>query len=125
LPREQAAWAHRENLSILMIADPARIDDLAVAVQADNVDRARFKSSDIPTSDALLRALPEVRAPITVVFASRDAFVGTGFDERRRVLLTLRPDIDVRVLDGPGHWAIYEAPERANAMVLDALSVVP
>jgi len=41
------------------------------------------------------------------------------------VLLTLRPDIDVRVLDGPGHWAIYEAPERANAMVLDALSVVP
>jgi hypothetical protein len=31
--------AHRENLGILMLADPARIDDLAVRLQIDNIDR--------------------------------------------------------------------------------------
>ena len=113
--------AHRDNLATLMIAAPECIDDLAVHLQIVNVGRARFKSGDIPTSDALLRALPSVRAPITAIFASRDAFVGTTLDARRRVLFAAHPEIDFRVLDGPGHWAIYEAADRANALLLDVL----
>jgi pimeloyl-ACP methyl ester carboxylesterase len=118
---EAIARAHRENLGILMLADPARIDDLAVELQAENLRRARFKSGNIPTSDALARALPSVRARIVAIFGSRDAFVGASLDEPRRVLRSLRPDVDVRVLDGPGHWAIYEAPEAATTMLLEAL----
>jgi len=68
-----------------------------------------------------VRALPAVRAPITAIFASRDAFTGMRLDDRRRVLRALRPDIDFCVLDGPGHWAIYEAADRANALLLEAL----
>lgn len=51
---EEIVGAHRENLRILMIANPERVDDLAVLVQMENVRRARFKSGTIPTSDALL-----------------------------------------------------------------------
>lgn len=119
---EEVERAFRENLAILMIADPARIDGLAVALHIDNVRRARFKSGDIPTSDALVRALPAVRARLVTVYTTRDAFMGGRLDERRRVLTALRPDVDFRVLEGPGHWAIYEAPERATALLLDALN---
>jgi hypothetical protein len=59
------------------------------------------------------------------LLSPRRAHAVIGLDQRRRVLLSLRPEIDGRVLDGPGHWAIYEAPERANAMLFNALSVVP
>jgi pimeloyl-ACP methyl ester carboxylesterase len=121
MPADEIERAHRANLAILMIADPARIDELAVALQSDNVRRARFKSGDIPTSDALVRVLPSVRARVTAIYSSRDSFIGGDVETRRRVLTTLRPDLDVRVLDGAGHWAIYEAAEQANAMLLDAL----
>jgi 2-hydroxy-6-oxonona-2,4-dienedioate hydrolase len=121
MPADDIERAHRANLAILMIADPMRIDALAVALQNDNVRRARFRSGDIPTSDALVRVLPSVRARVTAIYSSRDSFIGGDVETRRRVLTTLRPDVEVRVLDGAGHWAIYEAAEPANAMLLDAL----
>jgi pimeloyl-ACP methyl ester carboxylesterase len=104
-----------------MIADPARIDDLAVALQSDNVRGARFRSGDIPTSDALVRVLSSVRARVTAIYSSRDSFIAGDVETRRRVLTTLRPDLEFRVLDGAGHWAIYEAADQANAMLLGAL----
>src|SRR6185503_19548917 len=36
--------AHRENLGVMMIADPSHVDELAVSLQQDNVERARFRS---------------------------------------------------------------------------------
>ena len=114
--------AHRENLKILMLAHADRVDDLAVRLQIDNVGRARFKSGDIPSPDALVRALPAVTARVVAVFSTRDAFVGSSLGERHRVLSALRPDLDFRTLEGLGHWAIYEAPAEANGMLLDALS---
>jgi pimeloyl-ACP methyl ester carboxylesterase len=122
MTREEVEGAHRENLGILMLADPASIDDLAVRLQIDNVARARFRSGDIPTSDAFLRALPAIQARIVAIFSTRDAFVGSTLEARRRLLATRRPDLDFRVLDGPGHWAIYEAAPQATAMLLEALS---
>jgi pimeloyl-ACP methyl ester carboxylesterase len=113
--------AHRENLGIVMIADPARVDGLAMALQIENLARARFRSGDIPTSDALLRALPSITARLVAIYSTRDAFVGPTLDERRRLLTGLRPDIEFRVLEGPGHWAIYEAADRATAVLLDGL----
>jgi pimeloyl-ACP methyl ester carboxylesterase len=122
MPAEAMRRAHHANLAILMIADPASIDDLAVAIQSDNVRRARFRSGDIPISDALVRVLPSVRARVTAIYSPRDSFIGGDVETRRKRLTAIRPDLDVRVLDGAGHWAIYEAAEQANAMLLDVLS---
>ncbi len=61
------SW-HRENLGRLMIADPQRVDDLAVFVQMENIRRARFKSAAIPGSDVLLKALPAIQARITGIW---------------------------------------------------------
>jgi len=125
MPAEEVWQAHRENLAILMIADPEAVDDLAVFTQIENVRRARFKSGAIPSSDALLQALPAIRARITGIWGSRDAFVGPGLDERRRILATLRPDLDFRVIAAAGHWIPYEAADQVNAALLDILRERP
>ena len=114
--------AHRENLRALMIANPERVDDLAVFVQMENVRRARFKSGTIPASDALLQALPSIRARITSIWGGRDAFVGPHLEDRRRILTSAQPDPDFRVIGGAGHWVTYEAPDQVNAALLELAS---
>jgi len=113
--------AHRENLRILMIADPEKVDDLAVFVQIENVRRARFKSGSIPASDALLQALPGIRSRITGIWGGRDAFVGSAVEDRRRILASVQPDLDFRVIHGAGHWVPYEASDEVNAALLEMI----
>jgi pimeloyl-ACP methyl ester carboxylesterase len=120
LTAAEVAQAHRENLHVMMIADRARIDDLAVFLQAANVARARFRSGSIPESDALARALPAVTARLAGIWGARDAFVGPDVEERRRRLAAHQPDVDFRVLDA-GHWVTYEAADEVNAALLEML----
>lgn len=118
---DEISQAHRENLRILMIANPERIDDLAVFLQSENLRRARFKSGSIPASDVLLRALPAIRARITGIWGSRDAFVGPHLEDRRRLLASVQRDLDFRTVDGAGHWVTYEAADQVNGALLDML----
>lgn len=113
---------HRANLRLLMLGDPGAADDLAVHLQIDNVRRTRFKSGDIPVSDVLLRALPEVRAPLTALWGEHDAFVAPRHEARLRAVRAVHPEADVRVLPGAGHWAIYEAAEIVNRTLLELFS---
>ncbi len=115
---------HRENLQILMIAEPRNADDLVVFVQMENVRRARFKSGTIPTSDILLKALPSIRARIGGIWAGRDAFAASRaerVEEYRRILASVQKDLDFRVIADSGHWTAYEAAEQVNAALFDML----
>ena len=117
---------HRQNLRILMIADPQRVDDLAVFVHTANIRRARFKSGSIPASDVLLKALPSIRARIAGIWAGCDAFTASRVDrvaECRRRLASRQPDLDFRVIADSGHWTIYEAHDQVNTALLDILGV--
>jgi pimeloyl-ACP methyl ester carboxylesterase len=116
---------HRGNLRILMIADPRKLDDLAVFLQMENLRRARFKSGTIPASDILLRALPAIRARISGIFGGCDAIIGPRLDDYRRVLASVQRDLDFRVIAGAGHWAIYEAADEVNASLRDTLQATP
>ena len=116
---------HRHNLGALMIADSRNADDLAVHLQMENIRRARFKSGTIPISDFLLKALPSIRARLGGIWAERDAFMGPRAEhipEGRRILASVEPDLDFRVIAGAGHWSIYEAADAVNAALLDMLA---
>ncbi len=116
--------AHAENLQTLMIADPRRVDELAVFVHMVNIRQARFKSGAIPSSDVLLKALPSLTARITGIWAGRDAFTascGDRVEEYRRLLVAAQPDVDFRVIPDSGHWTPYEAAVEVNAALLDML----
>lgn len=116
----EIAQVHRDNLAALMIADPARVDDLAVRVQLDNVRRTRFRVGDIPDSDVLLRALPGVRARLVGVWGTRDPYAAPYLEARRATLARFAA-LDFHVLEGAGHWTPYEAADRVNAILLDVL----
>ena len=120
--RDELRRVHRENLGIMMLADPARVDDIAVDLQIDNVQRARVRSGAIPDSDVLPHALPRVTARMSGIWGERDALAAPFIELRRATLAQFQPDVDVRVVPGAGHWVIYEAPDAANAAMLEMLS---
>lgn len=116
-PAELAA-AHRRNLNRLMIADPARIDALAVAIQTDNVARARVKSRRFAASASILEALRRAEiGRLHVVWGAHDAIAAGNFPERERLLRAIRPDLTFDLLPDAGHWAAYEQPEAFDALL--------
>lgn len=121
MPAEEVRRAHRRNLRILMIADAVRVDALAVHLQIDNVRRARFKVGAIPESDVLLRALPRIHARVAALWGERDAFTGPHIETSRRLLASMHPDADFRVIRGAGHWINYEAADQVNRALLEML----
>jgi pimeloyl-ACP methyl ester carboxylesterase len=113
---------HRENLGILMFADPAQVDETAVSIQVENLREARYKIGDVYRSDMLLRVLPGLQARLCAIWGGRDVFVAGDPDAPRRVLAAHQPAIDYRVLPTAGHWAIYEAADTVNPLLLEMLA---
>jgi 2-hydroxy-6-oxonona-2,4-dienedioate hydrolase len=118
----ERAQAHRTNLSRWMIADPGKIDDLAVAIQDWNSHRARFDSRPIGTSDVLLAALPGLRIPVTGIWGGHDHAVEGRPERAEAVLRRLCPGLAFTVIPDAGHWVAHEAPDAFAGCLVDALS---
>lgn len=120
----EIAEVHRQNLTQLMIADPAAVDDLAVHIQDLNTQRARLRLSAWTEEDRLsstARALVQVRVPVKGIWAGRDAFAGGSPEDRIAILRALHLDADIRTIPGAGHWMQYEAAERFNEVLTEML----
>ena len=115
---------HRENLEILMIADPARIDDLAIHLQAENAARGRVNSPTIAMTDTLARKLPLVRARLAGIWGERDAAAMEDLPARARLLRGIQPQAPFIVIADAGHWVQYEAPDAFNEALLEVLAAV-
>ncbi len=115
LAGEERIAAHRTNLARLMIADPARIDVLALAIQDWNTRHSRLKTPQISRGTWLADALPAVRCPVAGIWGSRDAPSLPDIGARERALRALRPELRFRVIDGAGHWVAYEQAAAFNA----------
>ena len=89
---EEALAVHRHNLGALMIADPAKIDELAVYIQSQNAPRGRVRSRRFSRADTLARALPLVKARLDGIWGERDATAYPHLDERARVLRSFQPE---------------------------------
>lgn len=112
---------HRTNLNRLMIADPAKIDALALAIQEWNTRHSRLKTPTLSRSGALQNALKQVVCPVNGIWGERDAPANPRAPLRVQALRALRPDADVRMIPNAGHWVAYEASEQFNAMLLGML----
>jgi pimeloyl-ACP methyl ester carboxylesterase len=114
-----AVW--RQNLAVLMFADPANIDPLAIHLQAENIKRARFRSRPFAATDALAVALADVTAPVQTIWGTRDIIARPSLEMRLDILRRHHPELEVRLIDGAGHWVAYEAADQFNAVLLDLL----
>ncbi|MDE2007837.1 MAG: hypothetical protein KGI51_14805 [Rhodospirillales bacterium] len=112
--------AHRTNLARLMIADPARIDALALAIQDWNTRHSRLKSPQISRGTWLRDALPQVVGPVGGIWGALDAPSLPDIAAREAAMRALRPDLRFVAIAGAGHWVAYEAAGEFNA-ALDAM----
>jgi 2-hydroxy-6-oxonona-2,4-dienedioate hydrolase len=112
---------YRQNLAVLMFADPANIDPLAIHLQAENIKRARFRSRPFAATDELARALADVTAPLKTIWGTRDIIARPSLDARLDILRRHHPELQVRLIEGAGHWVMYEAADRFNQAFLDLL----
>jgi len=110
---------HRYNLNQLMIADPDKIDELALYLQKTNHARARMRSRRFSRSGALVEALPRITARLDGIWGERDATAYPHVDERARILRSFQPKARFAVVPGAGHWVQFEAADRFNALIAE------
>jgi pimeloyl-ACP methyl ester carboxylesterase len=113
---EDRIAAHRENLARLMIADPARIDDEALAIQAWNSDHARYRSRNVVNPHSLRDALEAVHLPLTVIYGEHDAIVIPHMADR--IAFFRARGTEPLVIPGAGHWVAFEAADAVNAALI-------
>lgn len=116
----QASAIHRENLGRLMLHAPERIDDLALHIHGDNLDRHRFRSRSLAGSNDLADVLPDIAAHLVGIWGDRDATAGgvDSIEARRTLFLAAQPDAEFYLLPDIGHWAMYESPDEVNRLIL-------
>lgn len=116
----------RRNLQILMIHDPAKIDDLAVHIHRKNLDRGRIRSRPISLTDRLLKALPDIKASMAGIWGEHDVTVmGTeGLMKRKEIIQSFQPDAPFHVIEGSGHWVMYETPEKFADTLIGTLKTL-
>lgn len=118
----EADQVHRHNLNRLMIADPAKVDSLALRIHKENIALARVRAGAIPDSDSLLQALAGVSARLFGIWGENDAFCDPfDLERKRQMLLRFDPMADFRVIPGAGHWLFYEASEIVNELLVQML----
>jgi 2-hydroxy-6-oxonona-2,4-dienedioate hydrolase len=105
-----------------MIHDPARIDPLAVHLQAENTRRVGAKSRLISSSDTLRRCLEDIDAPIAGIWGEHDATAVPFLHEREALLRAIDPGAEFVTIPDAGHWVQYEAPDAFNAALLGVLA---
>jgi 2-hydroxy-6-oxonona-2,4-dienedioate hydrolase len=114
--------AHRSNLAALMIADPARIDDLAVYVQNANTRRTRINSRQFGPQNLLAKVLTSLHIPLAGIWGSRDATALGYISAREAFLRELDPAAPFVQVEGAGHWVQYEDPIAFNQALAGALA---
>jgi pimeloyl-ACP methyl ester carboxylesterase len=116
--------AQRRNLEILMIHDPAKIDDLAVHIQNWNTQRGRVRTYKYRNMDILRKPLHGVKGRLMGLYGGRDAIALGHLHERKAYLSAIQPGAVFREIDGAGHWACYEAAEAFNQTYLEMLQAI-
>lgn len=119
-PTEEETWQMQAgNLAKLMVWDRARIDDWAVDMQVSNVARTRFDSRRLSWADGTPDLIGQLGCPVMVVYGEHDAAAIPPIAERLARCRAARPDAHTHVIPDCGHWAMYEAPEMVNRLMLD------
>jgi len=120
LEGEERRAAHRANLLGLMLHHPASVDELALHLQVTNGSRARLNAAPLVMPDKLLEALPQVSARLDAIWGAHDRPHPPV--DQEKVLHSIHPDLDFRVIAGAGHWVMYEKPVEFNHTVLELLA---
>ena len=110
---------HAENLARLMLWDRSRIDDWAIDMQFRNIERTRFDSRRLSWTGDTPRLIGELTCPVKVIYGEHDAAAIPSIAKRFEMCRAIRADVETHIIPACGHWALYEAPDTVNALLLD------
>lgn len=118
---EERNAAHRRNIEIMMLADPANIDDLALHIQSENAARARLNIDIINKDASHTRVTPHLKCELAAIWGERDSVIGPYMHQRTSWLQSHHPDARHIIIPVAGHWCLYEDPEASNRALLELL----
>jgi pimeloyl-ACP methyl ester carboxylesterase len=110
----------KSNLLGLMLHHPESVDELAQHLLVVNARKARLSVPELVIPDRLVRILPEVTIQVDAIWGEFDR-PHPDPAVQEAVIRRTHPNCDFRVIDGAGHWAMYERPDAFNATLLDML----
>ena len=111
----------RDNLSVLMISNRDAIDDLAVELYGEDLRKARLRPIALMDNrdDAILLKL----RPRTICIAGAfDPIASPSVEAQMEALRAARPDVETHIMQGIGHWAMYEGAQAMNALLAQVLA---
>jgi 2-hydroxy-6-oxonona-2,4-dienedioate hydrolase len=122
-PAAEAQRIHRANLRSLMFAKDESLSALAVLVHGQNLSRARFNSRRLARGNGFTDALPQIAARLCGIWGEEDATAGgrPAIESREALFRAAQANCAFHILDGVGHWAMYEDAEVFNRIVLAEL----
>lgn len=110
---------HKAVLLTIMLAEDTSADEQAVDIQEANVAEARFDGRHISWSARMPEMLAEVPCPILLAYGDRDAMPYPSPAVRIARCKAVRPDVQVRMVAGAGHWLQYERAEAVNDLLAE------
>lgn len=105
---------HRYNLNVMMLADAEQVTDEVVDLQEANVSRDRLRRRRIAKTDVLARVQSQWTMPVYGVWGRQDALYTDTLNEVPKVLTQLQA---YEVIEGAGHWVMFEKPDAFHRVV--------
>jgi pimeloyl-ACP methyl ester carboxylesterase len=111
----------RENLALSMIHDRSKIDDQAIDVQRKLLAQKRtLLGMPISTSTTMFDALDHVSHKATMLFGEHDCYMNPDVRTCLQRMKDRYPKLRTCLIEGAGHWVMYEEQEAVNAALLQA-----
>ncbi len=112
----------KRNLNGMMLHAPESVDEVAIWQLVHDGKKARMDSGELVVPDKLLKILPQVKVPLAAIWGELDRM---HFDPgvQESAIRSRHPQLEFRVVEGAGHWAMYERPEGFNKVLLELLAL--
>lgn len=125
MSKDERRDIHRRVLEILMISKPERIDDRAIAIQAENVAKARFRSREFAKGDDIKRRLADVTVPLRAIWGRNDVLAYPDVANCYRIIGAHHPELVTETVEDAGHWVMYEQPAAFSAALRRLIAATP
>ncbi|MGQ0512060.1 MAG: alpha/beta fold hydrolase [Betaproteobacteria bacterium] len=103
--------AHRFNLSALMLAKGAAVDDETLALYVADVVRTRVNSARSSRTSALKECIVDLGIPVHGIWGREDVTAHGRFEDIHAMLREAHPQAQLHVIERAGHWVQHEQPE--------------
>lgn len=109
----------RQNLLAVMLLRPESITDEVLAMQEANVRLHKgMNSRDVSVLDVTPANIAAAPCPVQLIFGGADQVARGELQVRVDRCRAAREDIEVEVLAGVGHWAMFEGADAVNHLLL-------